>query len=90
VTAHVGGAAAGAARAMGVAAFASGDRVGFADAPSLHTATQEAAHVVQQRAGLQLAGSMGQRGDAHERHADQVADGGARRVGRGLARSVVR
>jgi hypothetical protein len=74
VIAHTDGAAAGAARAMGAEAFATGDRICFAGAPSLHTAAHEAAHVVQQRAGLQLAGGVGQRDDAHERHADQVAD----------------
>ncbi len=74
VKAHVGGAAAEAASAMGATAFASGDQVAFAGAPDLHTAAHEAAHVVQQRGGVQLKGGVGQEGDAYERHADAVAD----------------
>lgn len=74
VHAHVGGAAKRASQAMGAEAYASGNDVAFAEAPSLHTAAHEAAHVVQQRAGVQLAGGVGQTGDAYERNADQVAD----------------
>ena len=62
------------AQAMGAAAFATGNHVAFAGAPSLHTAAHEAAHVVQQRAGVHLLGGVGQSGDTYERHADQVAD----------------
>jgi peptidoglycan hydrolase-like protein with peptidoglycan-binding domain len=39
----------------------------------LFTAAHEAAHVVQQRAGVSLDGGVGQVGDRHEQHADQVA-----------------
>jgi hypothetical protein len=39
-----------------------------------HAATQETAHVVQQRAGVQLKGGIGTASDPHEQHADQVAD----------------
>src|SRR5262249_9399733 len=46
----------------------------FHDAPDLHTAAHEAAHIVQQRAGVHLKGGVGQSGDAYERHADEVAD----------------
>jgi hypothetical protein len=74
VKSHVGGEAAEAARDMGATAFAAGDHVGFAGAPDLHTAAHEAAHVVQQRGGVQLKGGVGAAGDAHEQHADQVAD----------------
>src|SRR6185503_888478 len=42
-------------------------------APDLHTAAHEAAHVVQQRAGVQLKGGVGEAGDPYERHADAVA-----------------
>src|SRR5690606_1217797 len=52
VQAQVGGAAADASQALGASAYATGDRVAFAGAPSLHTAAHEAAHVVQQRAGV--------------------------------------
>lgn len=74
VSAHVGGRAADASRAIGAEAYATGDRVAFAQAPSLHTAAHEAAHVVQQRAGVSLLGGVGRSGDAYERHADDVAD----------------
>ncbi|MED5373371.1 MAG: DUF4157 domain-containing protein [Myxococcota bacterium] len=40
----------------------------------LHTAAHEAAHVVQQRGGVQLSGGVGAAGDVYERHADAVAD----------------
>ncbi|HEX7837524.1 MAG TPA: DUF4157 domain-containing protein [Kofleriaceae bacterium] len=74
VRAYVGGPAAEAARAMGAQAFAIGDRVAFAELPDLHTAAHEAAHVVQQRAGVVLKGGVGESGDVYERHADAVAD----------------
>jgi hypothetical protein len=74
VRAHVGGAAADGAAAMGADAFAMGDHVAFAGAPDLHTAAHEAAHVVQQRGGVQLKGGVGEVGDAYEQHADAVAD----------------
>jgi hypothetical protein len=74
VRAFVGGPAADASRAMGAQAYATGDATAFASAPDLHTAAHEAAHVVQQRGGVQLSGGVGQEGDAYERHADEVAD----------------
>lgn len=74
VKAHTGGAASEACDAMGAQAYASGDAVAFKGAPDLHTAAHEAAHVVQQRAGVSLKGGVGQVGDAYEQHADQVAD----------------
>jgi hypothetical protein len=46
----------------------------FAGTPSLHTAAHEAAHVVQQRGGVQLKGGVGETDDPYERHADAVAD----------------
>lgn len=74
VRAHVGGAAAGASRALGANAYATGSDVAFAKSPDLHTAAHEATHVVQQRSGVQLLGGVGQVGDSYERHADAVAD----------------
>lgn len=74
MNAHVGGQAAAATESMGAQAFATGDQVAFRGAPSLHLAAHEAAHVVQQRAGVQLAGGVGREGDPYEQHADQVAD----------------
>ncbi len=74
VKAHLGGEAAEGASAMGAVAFATGDHVAFGGAPDLHTAAHEAAHVVQQRAGVHLKGGVGEEGDEHERHADAVAD----------------
>ena len=73
IQAHTDGAAADSAGAMGAQAFATGDHVAFAGTPDLHTAAHEAAHVVQQRGGVQLKGGVGEVGDAYERHADQVA-----------------
>ena len=61
--------------AMGAEAYATGNHVAFqGGAPSLHTAAHEAAHVVQQRAGVSLSGGVGQVGDSYEQHADAVAD----------------
>jgi hypothetical protein len=74
VKAHTDDAAREGATVMGAQAFASGDHVAFAGTPSLHTASHEAAHVVQQRGGVQLQGGVGEAGDAYERHADEVAD----------------
>ena len=74
VKAHVGGEAATASRAIGAEAYATGDHVAFAAAPSLHTAAHEAAHVVQQRGGVHLKGGVGESGDAYEQHANAVAD----------------
>jgi Domain of unknown function (DUF4157) len=74
VRAHVGGAAESASREIGAHAYATGNQVAFAHAPSLHLAAHEAAHVVQQRGGVQLKAGVGERGDAYEQHADQVTD----------------
>ncbi len=74
VEAHVGGDATTAAAQMGAVAYAMGNHVAFAAQPDLHTAAHEAAHVVQQRGGVQLAGGVGQAGDSYERQADAVAD----------------
>ncbi|HEX8108464.1 MAG TPA: DUF4157 domain-containing protein [Kofleriaceae bacterium] len=74
VVAHTDDRAAQGARAMGASAFTMGNHVAFAGLPSLHTAAHEAAHVVQQRGGIQLPGGVGASGDRHERHADAVAE----------------
>lgn len=74
ISAHVGGDAAAASDQLGAQAYATGDRIGFASAPDLHTAAHEAAHVVQQRGGVSLKGGVGAAGDPYERHADAVAD----------------
>ncbi len=58
---------------IGAEAFATGEHVAFATRPSLFVAAHEAAHVVQQRGGVQLFGGLGKAGDRHERHADAVA-----------------
>ena len=69
-----GGAASEASERLGAEAYATGDKIAFKQAPDLHTAAHEAAHVVQQRAGVQLKGGVGVEGDAYEQHADAVAD----------------
>lgn len=73
VRAHIGGAAADSARAIGAHAYASGNDLAFASQPDLFLAAHEAAHVVQQRKGVSLKGAVGQAGDAYEQHADEVA-----------------
>ena len=73
VRAHVGLAASRSAGAMGASAYATGGHVVFATRPDLHTAAHEAAHVVQQRAGVRPPGGVGREGDPWERHADAVA-----------------
>jgi hypothetical protein len=65
VGAHVGGAAADASERIGASAYATGTSVAFRGAPDLHTAAHEAAHVVQQRGGVQLRGGVGEQGDAY-------------------------
>ncbi|MBK7193310.1 MAG: DUF4157 domain-containing protein [Myxococcales bacterium] len=74
IVAHVGGAAADACAALDARAYATGDRIAFGSAPDLHTAAHEVAHVLQQRAGIELPGGIGAAGDAHERAADDIAD----------------
>jgi hypothetical protein len=74
IGAFVGGPAQQASEAIGAEAYATGDKLAFRQAPDLHTAAHEAAHVVQQRGGVQLRGGVGEAGDAHEQHADAVAD----------------
>jgi hypothetical protein len=73
IKAAVGGKAAKASDALGAEAYASGDRVAFKGAPSLHTAAHEAAHVVQQRAGQGPAGGVGKSDDVYEKQADAIA-----------------
>jgi hypothetical protein len=73
IQAHVGGEAAASAGAMGAAAYATGDHVVLGHSTDLATVAHEAAHVVQQRAGVQLKGGVGAAGDQHEQHADAVA-----------------
>lgn len=73
IRAHVGGEATTAAVAIGAEAYATGNNVAFASEPSLFVAAHEAAHVIQQRAGVQLLGGIGRAGDAYEQNADEVA-----------------
>lgn len=73
IQAHVGADAAASARAIGAEAYATGNHVVLGDRADLHTVAHEAAHVVQQRSGVQLFGGVGQTGDRYEQHADQVA-----------------
>ena len=73
VRAHSGALARSATASLGASAYATGDHVVFNGAPDLFTAAHEAAHVVQQRGGVQLKGGFGSAGDAYERSADEVA-----------------
>jgi hypothetical protein len=71
----IGGQAATAGAELGAQAYTYGDRIAFSSPPDLHTAAHEAAHVVQQRAGVtDLTGGIGKTGDHHEQQADAVAD----------------
>jgi hypothetical protein len=76
IRAHTGAGVDQSAKAIGATAYATGDNVAFAGGtPDLHTAAHEAAHVVQQRGGVQLKGGIdGGKSDPHEQHADAVAD----------------
>ena len=74
IQAHVGGPAATASDAIGANAYATGAHVAFRESPDPHTAAHEAAHVVQQRGGVQLKGGVGEAGDRYEQHANAVAD----------------
>ena len=74
VVAHTGAQAMAGAQAMGAVAFTMGNHVAFAGRADLHTAAHEAAHVIQQRQGVQLAGGVGAVGDKYEGHADAVAE----------------
>lgn len=56
-----------AAKEIGARAYAMGNKIAFGESPDLHTAAHEAAHVVQQRAGVKG-------GAKWEKHADEVAD----------------
>ncbi len=73
IQAHTGGEAAASAKSMGAEGFATSNHVVLAK-PDLFTEAHEAAHVVQQRGGVQLKGGVGQVGDSYEQHADQVAE----------------
>ncbi len=76
VRAHTGAGVDASSKTLGARAYATGDDVAFAGGtPDLHTAAHEAAHVVQQRQGVQLKGGIdGGAGDPYEQHADAVAD----------------
>lgn len=74
VRAHTGPEAATACKDMSAKAFATSDHVVFSGRPDLHTTAHEAAHIVQQRAGVSLKGGVGKSGDKYEQHAERVAD----------------
>lgn len=74
VQAFTGGNAQEACQSMNAQAYAFGNKIAFQRSPDVHTAAHEAAHAIQQRAGVSLAGGVGQVGDKYERHADAVAD----------------
>ena len=74
VQAHTGREAAESARDMGADAYATGDHVVLGKGNDLATVAHEAAHVVQQRGGVQLKGGVGEEGDAYEQNADEVAE----------------
>ncbi|AEI67982.1 DUF4157 domain-containing protein [Corallococcus macrosporus] len=74
IKARVGGEAALANERMGAHAFTTGNRIAFRAPPDLRLAAHEAAHAVQQQAGVQLQDGVGHPGDPYERQADEAAD----------------
>lgn len=74
VVAHGGPPAREGAAALGARGFATGSHVVFREAPDMFTAAHEAAHVVQQQGGVQLAADGGGQRGGLEDHADQVAE----------------
>jgi len=75
VKAYVGGPARESNEQMGTFAYTTNNSVAFKQFPDRHTAAHEAAHIVQQQAGVvQLQGGVGQSGDRYEQNADAVAD----------------
>jgi hypothetical protein len=68
------GASAFAAGQLGANAFTIGDRIGFRAVPDLRLAAHEAAHVVQQRAGVALDAEVGAPADRFEANADAAAE----------------
>jgi Domain of unknown function (DUF4157) len=73
IQAHVGATAAASATDIRADAYTTGNHVVLGKGTDLFTVAHEAAHVIQQRAGVQLKGGVGSAGDPHERHADAVA-----------------
>jgi hypothetical protein len=59
IQAHQGPQATASAQAMGAQAYATGNHVVLGGSADLHTVAHEAAHVVQQRGGVQLKGGVG-------------------------------
>ena len=75
IQSYQGSAAKDANQKMGSLAYATGNSIAFKNAPDLHTAAHEAAHIVQQRGGVTgLNNGVGKVGDSYEVHADAVAD----------------
>ncbi len=59
---------------LGALAYASGNKVAFRGYPDLHTSAHEAAHIIQQRKGIELHDGSGNKREIYERHADAVAN----------------
>lgn len=75
IKSYTGAKATDASNEINAEAYAVGNKVAFKDnSPSLHTVAHEAAHVIQQQAGVHLKQGVGQTGDRYEQHADAVAD----------------
>jgi hypothetical protein len=72
VRSHVNPVAVQAARAIGADAYATGSDIVFAVEPTRELVGHEAAHIVQQRAGVSLSGGVGAEGDPYEQQADHV------------------
>jgi hypothetical protein len=73
IRAHTDPAAKQATQKLSALAFTLGREIAFRGEPTVHLAAHEAAHVVQQRSGIQFAAGVESTG-VWERHADAVAD----------------
>lgn len=73
IKAHLGPEATNQAKEIQASAYTMGNDVVFAGQPSINTAAHEAAHVIQQQAGIRPVGGIGKKGDPYERNAEAVA-----------------
>ncbi len=74
VRSFVGAAARETNQALGARGFTFGNRIAFdTPNPSLHIVAHEAAHVIQQQAGVQLSRGIGEVGDRYEQQAEKIA-----------------
>jgi Domain of unknown function (DUF4157) len=75
IKAYMGTEAKAASRHIGAQAYATGNKIAFAESnPSLHMVAHEATHIMQQQAGVRLKDGISQVNDRYEQQADKVAN----------------